>query len=409
MAVKKKAPTSLISRSEQLKGFIKSKIDIEPVVGNYGPRPVVSTGSFVVDALIGGAPAPAGGGPICPGWPRKAISELFGSESSGKTTLCLASVAKVQREGGLVLYLDYEHILDHAYARSIGVKFDDSLLLYAPNTMEEGLRIIHMAIQIGVDLIVIDSLAAMVPQDELEKKADENAKVGAVAKKLAETLPKITVWLDSAVPENAQPPAVVIINQMRSLISTGPSYGGDDANVNTAGGKALKFYCAVRIKLQKIKSEYIERRDALTGRKKRFSFGNLVKVKIVKNKMNGTQGHDGNIFIRYGFGVDDTRTLIEAANANGIVTRTGPTYKYGGLSFKGQESFRKHLLENPEHLKEIMDKVTKSILDSVPSAISDDEIDDDDTFHFDEGVSGSSEEDGDGVDPSVEDVVVSDL
>lgn len=365
-------PASLL----KLRDLVSKKLKIDPVIGQYGPHPVVSTGSFVIDSIIGGT-ASSTGEPICPGFPRKKITEIFGNESCGKTTVCLNAIAKEIKNGGTAVYLDFEHALDHSYANKIGVDFD-KCLLYAPTTMEEGLMIAKGAIAMGVDIVVVDSLAAMVPADELAKNLDDNAKVGAVAKKLAETLPKFALWLESTAPPGSKGTAMVWINQMRALISTGPSYGGDDANVNTAGGKALKFYCSLRLKLNKVRTENVDKTDPITGKKKSFSFGNVVECRIVKNKVNGTQGHRGNFFIRYGYGIDEIRTVIEAAATNGVVKRSGPSYTLGGNSFKGQEALRKFFLSNPGEYEAVYALVQKAVMDAAPAALSDEDMDEED-------------------------------
>lgn len=294
------------------------------------------------------------------------------------TTVCLSAIAKLQKEGGSALYLDFEHAIDHAYAKSIGVDFVNGCKLYAPNTMEDGLKIAYGGICTGVDLIVIDSLAAMVPQAELEKGIDDNAKVGAVAKKLAEMLPKFANWLDTKAPKGTQGTALIWINQMRALISSAPSYGGDEANTNTAGGKALKFYCSLRLKLTRTKSEMIEKTDPLTGKKKNAPYGNVVEVRVVKNKVNGTQGHKGNFFIRFGSGVDEVRSVIEAATANGLVKRSGAKYTLGAQDFRGQEAFRRWLLANPGEYQTLYEATMKAVVEAAPTSIADDEIDEED-------------------------------
>jgi hypothetical protein len=167
---------------------------------------------------------------------------------------------------------------------------------------------------------------------------------------------------------------------MRALISTGPSYGGDDANVNTAGGKALKFYCALRLKLTRTRTENIERLDRMSGKKKNTPFGNVVEARIVKNKVNGTQGHRASLFIRYGFGVDDARSLIECAVANGLVSKGGATYNLGTNSFRGQEALRKYLLANPNEYQTLYVATQKALLDAAPLPVDDEDIDDEDTI-----------------------------
>lgn len=394
---------------EKLKQAVSKKLKLEPLAGSYGPRPSLSTGSFVVNALIGGDPAPTGDGPICFGFPRKGMTEIFGSESCGKTTLCLSAVAATQKEGGTVVYLDFEHAVDHTYAKKIGVNFNDpNFVLYAPTTMEDGLTIAAGAIASGIDLVVIDSVAAMVPQDELAKGIDENAKVGAVAKKLAETLPKFAVWLDTKCPPGSKGTSLILINQMRASISTGGGggYGGEDANVNTAGGKALKYYYWLRLKLTRIKSETIEKTDVF-GKKKNTPFGNVVDCKIVKTKVNSNQGNRATFFIRYGQGVDDIRSLIEVAEAHKIVKKSGAQYTFGTNTYRGKEALRKFLLENEAEKKVLYDAVLKAIVLASGKAVGgEDDDDDDESADIFGGMGGSDDEDSGAGDAPPEDVTI---
>ncbi len=367
-----KARVNAVKAANAASASIQKYMKIKPLKANTDPMPVVATGSFVVDNLIGGTMSPSGKGRICPGFPRKRISEVFGAESSGKTTLMLQTIANLQKAGGSVLFLDYEHALAHGYAKTLGVKFDDTLLLYQPDTLEDGLKMIYLAIKGGIDLIVVDSLAAMVPKDELEKGVADVAKVGAVAKKMAETLPKLVQWLGNP-PPGAGGTAFVFINQTRALIQTGGGGHGASQDENTAGGKAVKFYSYLRLKLTKIRSDRAERIDRMTGKKRNYNFGNVVDVKIVKNKADGTQGHNGTIFIRYGYGIDDIRTLIEAAVTCKLVKKNGAQFVLGNQQFRGQESLRAHLLKDTAVYNALYTKTTEALLASAPSAVSDDE------------------------------------
>jgi recombination protein RecA len=356
----------------------------KPVAANMSTWPHVPTGSMVVDNMIGGNAARDGKGLMCPGFPRKRISEVYGAESCGKTTLAICAAVNVQRAGGTVLYLDFEHALHHGYAQACGLSFDqDKLILMQPITLEEGLKMMLVGIRAGIDLVVIDSVAAMVPKDELEKKLDETAKIGALAKKLSEVLPKLGIWLagrmeDGKVVEEGKT-AVVFINQTRALINTG---GHSAETENTAGGKALKFYASLRLKMTKIRSDFIEKKDDISLKKKRAPYGNLVQVKVVKNKLDAKQGETGEVFIRYGFGIDDYLSVIESAAARRIVKKDGSMYRYGEQSFRGRDAFRAFLMKDLATYETLKKQVVDAIVTS--STITASEADEDDIVSADE-------------------------
>ena len=188
----KSAPSALALAQ----AMILKSTNQKPVQASNSTMANVSTGSVIVDYLIGGSPAMDGKGPVCPGFPRRKITEVYGAESSGKTTLCLQSIADIQRRGGTAMFLDFEHALHAGYAQQLGVSFDPNKLgFYQPDTMEEGFKMMLIGIMSGVDLIVVDSVAAMVPAAELDKDPGEIAKVGGVAKPMSENLPKFALWL----------------------------------------------------------------------------------------------------------------------------------------------------------------------------------------------------------------------
>jgi len=304
------------------------------------------------------------------------------------TTLALASVVSVQKAGGLAMFLDYENALHHGYAKAIGVNFSpDKLLYYAPSTLEEGMKMLYIAIRQKLDLVVLDSVAAMVPAKELEKNIDDAAAIGALARAMSTILPKMVQWLKEA------PTLVTFLNQTRSLISSNSNAGED----NTAGGKAVKFYASLRLKLTRLRSDVVERPDPVTLKKKKIPYGNLVDVKVVKNKMAGTQGHKGTIFIRYGAGVDEYLSAIEGAIPRKIITQSASTYNFKGETFKGRDRLRSFLIDNPKAFEEIKAKVTEALISETPKVVEEvedediisdmnRELGDDDILESDEGV-----------------------
>jgi recombination protein RecA len=351
--------------------FISKATNQKPLGFYGGTFPHNPSGIVAVDNLIGGDLAADKKSMVCPGFPKARITEIFGAESSGKTTLAIKAAVTTQKEGGVVMYLDFEHALHHGYAKACGLDFDpEKLLLYSPHTLEEGMKMAYVGIRQGVQMVIVDSVAAMVPQSELEKKIDDPARIGALARAMSDILAKMIQWLDG------QETCLVFINQTRSLIAKNSHAGPDD---NSAGGKALKFYSTIRLKLTRIKSEYIEKKDPHTLKKKRVPYGNLVNVKCVKNRLAGKQGHTCEIFIRYGLGVDEFMSLIEGAVPRRIVEKSGSDYKYGGKSFRGREQFRKALSQDAKMAEEIRVKLVKSLLSEAPEPLlDDDEIDDDD-------------------------------
>lgn len=365
------------------KALIMKVTGQKPVEASFSTMAHVDSGSIIVNALIGGTTTLDGKGQTCPGYPRRKITEIFGPESSGKTTIALSAAVQVQKAGGTVLFLDFEHAIHHGYAKSIGVKYDDSFMVFAPDTLEEGLKMIYVAINTGVDLVIVDSVAAMVPQDELDKKLDETAKIGAMAKKMSETLPKVAGWLatypkigsgdNKKTDPDKQGTALILLNQERATINQGH---GDPTN--TAGGKAIKYYASLRLRFQRIGSEMIEKKDPLTGKSKKYPYGNKTKVKVVKNKLDGTQGQDGEFFIRYGFGLDNYYSIIETGSALGVMRKEGAGYySFGEHRIQGRDKFRAFLTENPKVYDDLCAKVTAAISASA-TVIKDDEIGEED-------------------------------
>ena len=351
----------------------------KPLQPSYSTLPHLPSGSTIVNLLIGGGPAVDGNGCVCPGYPRRRITEIYGHESSGKTTLALAAIVDCQQRDGIAMFLDFEHSLHHGYAKTIGVDFSpEKLLYYQPDTFEEGIRMLYLGIRAGVDLIVVDSVAAMVPAAELTKDIGDNARIGALAKAMSELLPKMVIWLSNfnsatEAKEKGTPQlpgtAVILINQTRAIISSG-GWGGGGEKENTSGGKALKFYMYVRLSIQRIKSEFVKKKDPYTGKDVSIPIGNLVQVKVVKDKCDGKQGHKAEIFIRYGYGLDDILSLIEAGITRKIIDKNGATLSFEGENYRGRESLRQMLLVNPNKAETIKAKVYESILSCAPQAVT---------------------------------------
>lgn len=403
MSEKKTSPSANSSIAAKARAAILKATGMKPLQPGSHSYGYVSTGSFNVDMLIGGTKTLDGKGVICPGFPRRRITEVYGAESSGKTTLLISAMVQAQKIGGKALLIDFEHSLDLSYAQKIGLSLDeDKMLVYQPDNMEAGFNAMYIGIMAGYDIIGVDSVAAMVPKAELEKGFEDAAKIGAVAAKFSRELPKFVSWLnkyptlpggdkDKKVRDpNHQGSALVFVNQVRALISTGGYGGGGGDQENTSGGKALKFFAYERLRLAKIKAEVIERVDPMSGKKKRYPYGNVTDVKVVKSKIDAKQGHSTQIFIRYGTGIDDYFSIIETGVAQRIVRKDGAFYTVGNDRFKGRDAFRKYLMDNPT----IYDAMRLKLAQLVNAgAVAMDEPEEDELAAFD--VDDSAEDDDD--------------
>lgn len=333
----------------------------KPIGLNQHPLPCVSSGSMTIDYVIGGVLAPDKSGPLCPGYPRGRITEIYGPEASGKTTLALEAIVEVQRRGGSAMFLDFEHALSHKYARDLGVDFDpERLMNYQPENMEQGLEMMRVALATGVDLIVVDSVAAMVPKAEMEKSFEDPSKIGVLALKLAQALPKIVRMMKPNPEKNPLGTAVVFINQTRASIST-TGYGGGGGGDSTAGGKALKFYAYLRLQTTCIRTERIKLKDAISKKEKNIPFGSHTQVKVVKSKVDAKQGQTADIFIRYGKGIDDIYTLIESGAAHRVIKKTGAFFELDGQKYQGRERLRAYLEADKTALQALQAAVVKAI------------------------------------------------
>lgn len=388
-----KASVNASSAADMAKAIaaIEKMTKQKPVNERNGTYPNVPTGNTVINMLIGGSPLADGKSFVCPGFPRERISEVYGPEASGKTTLALSAIVAVQKAGGKTMFLDFENALDHNYARSIGVDFDTSkLLYYTPTTLEEGLKMVYVAVKTGFDLVVIDSVAAMVPEGELTKGIDDPAKIGALAAAMSRNLPRLVQWLKGS---NT---AIVLLNQLRAIISKG---GPGAETENTAGGKAVKFYASLRLKITRIRSDYVEKKHPITLKKVRQPIGNLVQAKIVKDKMDAKQGQVGEVFIRYGYGLDEFYSMIEAATVRNLIKKEGSNYVLGGEKFRGKDALRNHLIGNAKAFEDLREGVMDIMLAASPLAVEAmDEIDDDDIMSsFDQRTSDDEIVDGEDI------------
>ena len=292
------------------------------------PVDVIPTGSIALDVALG-----------IGGLPKGRVIEVYGPESSGKTTLTLHAIANVQKAGGTAAFIDAEHALDPEYARKLGVDIDN-LLVSQPDTGEQALEIADMLIRSGaIDLIVIDSVAALVPRAEIEGEMGDSH-VGLQARLMSQALRKITGAL------HAHGTTAIFINQLREKI--GVMFGSPET---TTGGKALKFYASVRLDIRRIE----------TLKDGSEPVGNRTRVKVVKNKM-APPFKQAEFDVLFGEGISREGSLIDLGVDQGIVKKSGAWYTYEGDQLgQGKENARQFLRDNPD-LADELDKRLKEML-----------------------------------------------
>jgi recombination protein RecA len=269
------------------------------------------------------------------GYPRGRVVEIYGPESSGKTTLALHAVAEIQKQGSVAAFIDAEHALDVGYARKLGVKVEE-LLVSQPDTGEQALEIADVLLRSGaVDLVVVDSVAALVPKAEIEGEMGDSH-VGLQARLMSQALRKLTGTVSKS---NA---TVVFINQIRMKI--GVMFGNPET---TTGGNALKFYASVRLDVRRIAA--IKEREEVVG--------NRTRVKVVKNKC-APPFRQAEFDILYNEGVSVEGDVLDLASEGGIVEKAGSWYSYAGERIgQGREAARKFLQDNPETMERISQAV----------------------------------------------------
>ena len=289
----------------------------------------VSTGSLGLDIALGVG-----------GLPRGRVVEIYGPESSGKTTLTLQVIAEVQRAGGTAAFVDAEHALDPAYSEKLGVNIAE-LLVSQPDTGEQALEITDMLVRSNaVDIVVIDSVAALTPKAEIEGEMGE-MQVGLQARLMSQALRKLTGNIKRS---NT---IVIFINQIRMKI--GVMFGNPET---TTGGKALKFYASVRLDIRRIGA--IKNGDEVVG--------NMTRVKVVKNKV-APPFREAEFEIMYGLGISREGEIIDLASAQGIIEKSGAWYAYKGNRIgQGKDNARVFLQNNPEVAREIEAEVRARLL-----------------------------------------------
>jgi recombination protein RecA len=292
------------------------------------PMEVIPTGSIALDIALG-----------IGGLPRGRIVEIYGPESSGKTTVALHAVANAQAAGGVAAFIDAEHALDPDYAKALGVD-TDALLVSQPDTGEQALEIMDMLIRSGaIDIVVVDSVAALVPRAEIEGEMGDSH-VGLQARLMSQALRKITGALSNS------GTTAIFINQLREKI--GVMFGSPET---TTGGKALKFYASIRLDVRRIET-LKDGGDAV---------GNRTRVKVVKNKV-APPFKQAEFDIVYGVGISREGSLIDVGVEQGFVKKSGAWYTYDGDQLgQGKENVRNFLCDNPDVADEIEKKIKEKL------------------------------------------------
>ncbi|GLB46672.1 protein RecA [Philodulcilactobacillus myokoensis] len=287
----------------------------------------IPTGSLALDNALGVG-----------GYPRGRIVEIYGPESSGKTTLALHAVAEVQKQGGTAAYIDAENALDPEYASHLGVNIDD-LLLSQPDTGEQGLQIADALVSSGaIDLVVVDSVAALVPRAEIEGEMGDSH-VGLQARLMSQALRKLSGTISRT------KTIAIFINQIREKV--GVMFGNPET---TPGGRALKFYSTIRLEIRR--GQQIKEGTDIVGSK--------AKIKVAKNKV-APPFKRVEVDIMYGHGISQTGELIDMATDKDIINKAGSWYSYGDQRIgQGRENAKKYLSDHPDQMQEIKNKVRKA-------------------------------------------------
>ena len=336
MAGKKEVETKDAKKAQALNDAIKQ---IEKQFGKgsvmkLGDRAavdvaVIPTGSLTLDMALG-----------IGGYPKGRIIEIYGPESSGKTTLTLHAIAEVQKQGGTAAFIDAEHAIDPVYAKNLGVNIDE-LILSQPDSGEQGLEIAETLVRSGaIDVVVVDSVAALVPQVELDgEMADQQ--MGLQARLMSKALRKLSGVM------NKTDCTIIFINQLREKI--GVMFGNPET---TTGGRALKFYSSVRVEIRR--SEVIKNGTEIVG--------NKVNIKVVKNKVappfKSTQ-----VDIIYGKGISRDGEVLDLAVDKDIVDKSGAWYAYKGEKIgQGRENAKRYLVEHPDIMNEITEAIKASLM-----------------------------------------------
>jgi len=332
-----KPSTSMLAAVRQSIGKILKDDDPSVTVDSNQlkeSRPHLTSGSIVIDYLIGGSPNRFGVAP-CPGWPKGMISNIYGHESSGKTTVALEAAAAVCDMGGVVCFIDWEHAISLDYAKALGcpVEDPDRFFLVQPRTLEAGISVLFACARAGVDLIILDSVGAGVPEDFKNQTLEDKGKMGRLgilAAKWSKLLPELAGDISNSGSH------VMGISQLRKKINTG-GFGGE---TNThQGGEAWKFYSNIRMSFSRIKSIKTKDYDALQHKNVERFTSAVIRATVKKSKVSNSQQRQADFHVTFGEGIDNARDLIVVGTNHGIVAKGGAWYTFertDGTSIKSQ-------------------------------------------------------------------------
>ena len=338
---KEKTRSNPASAEEKVKALDAARLQIEKQYGSGSliklgsgstgaGVEIIPSGSILLDEALG-----------IGGYPRGRIIEIFGLESSGKTTLALHAVAEAQKQGGIAAFIDAEHALDPVYAKNLGVNIDD-LWVSQPDSGEQALEIAESLVRSGaVDVIVVDSVAALTPQAEIDGDMGD-AQMGLQARLMSQAMRKLTAIIGKS------RTTLIFINQIRMKI--GVFFGSPET---TTGGNALKFYSSLRLEVRKI--------ETMEAGKDTDAIGNRIRVKVVKNKM-APPFRKAEMEILFGKGISAIGSLLDAAVKHGLVDKKGAWYSCGEEKIgQGRENAREYFIQNPDFATDIEQKLRKII------------------------------------------------
>jgi recombination protein RecA len=305
---------------------------------NTKPFDFISTGSWVINTLIGDGTLTGNAG----GLPRGHFVEVFGDESSGKTTLGVSACVKVQEKGGLPVYVDFERSFHQVYAEKLGLDTNpEKFILMTPDNLQHGVGLIQQALKMRPWLIVVDSVSAMIPKEFMEGSIDEAGQIGLQARFMSIMLPYIK---PSIVESNT---CILFLNQLRSVIKKSQYDAGP--NEETSGGKALKFYASIRIKLKKTKTEEVSTTSRITGKIEKKPVNVIVKTTVIKNRIDKPM-LSGPVYIRFGEGFDNILSIIELAINTQVIKKSGAFLKF---DVAGKTLFN---IQGTEQLRNFLDE-----------------------------------------------------
>jgi len=350
------AEAKKMSLSDVIKKELSKKIDQDTYLDLSKAREIdcVPTGSLIIDKVLG-----------LDGIPRGRITELFGAESSGKTTVAMSVCLEAQKAGGTCAYLDFEQAFNVEYAMRMGIDLDpNKFALMQPNTFEEGWQICRDLVEKAqIDVLVIDSVSAMIPKKVLEAEVDAEAQIGILARYMSRFMGDMVKKI------NQSQTALILINQLRSRIKSSPYDTGPD--VDTTGGKALKFYSSIRMEFQKKKTETVSMKNELDGTDIDQPVAVTVSAINRKNKI-AIPYKKADFVIRLGNGIDNVRSVIDIGVNLGLIQKGGGGMFWGRRDFplkpdtefmndegkiKGIESLRAYVLKNPEMFEALIDRI----------------------------------------------------